>query len=65
MSAPAETVVAPAPVEEVKSTETPAVEPTPAVVDAPKVEEAVAAPEAPKEEVKADVRVIYRRVTGR
>ena len=58
MSAPAETVAAPAPVEEVKPTETPVVEPTPAAVE-PKVEEtpAPAAVEEPKEEATAEVRL--------
>ena len=57
MSAPAETVAAPAPAEEVKTTETPAVEPAPAAVEPPKVEEAAPAAEAPKEEAKAEVSV--------
>ena len=57
MSAPAETVAAPAPVEEVKPTETPAAEPAPVATE-PKVEEAAvpaATEEAPKEEAKPEV----------
>ncbi len=66
MSAPAETVAAPAPVEEVKPTETPAAEPAPATET--KVEEAAApaaaSTEAPKEEAKPEVSLCsLRRVT--
>jgi hypothetical protein len=58
MSAPAETVAAPAPVEEVKPTEAPVAETAPAAVE-PKVEEtpAPAAVEEHKEEAKVEVRL--------
>lgn len=56
MSAP-ETAVAPAPVEDVKPTETPAAEPAPPAAEEPKTEETAPAAEAPKDEPKAEVSI--------